>query len=45
MTRLELLQEAERLARLHSDAFLVEFLGAARGLAPHGVPHAPKVPL
>ena len=30
MTQLELLQEAQRLARLHSDAFLVEFLGAAR---------------
>jgi len=30
MTQLELLQEAERLARLHNDAFLVEFLGAAR---------------
>jgi hypothetical protein len=35
MTQLELLQEAERVTRLHNDAFLVEFLGAERaGLAP-----------
>ena len=38
MTQLELLQEAERVTRLHNDAFLVEFLGAERaGLPPERV--------